>query len=261
MRTVHAQFQMTVEAEADFILLTLPAAGYDSRETLALTLDGEAIEHVEVVGRHGTREIRFVAGPGELACTVDAEVHGRAEPATDPDPARYLANSRYVEVSELRDFASERFGNASGWDAVDAITRWVASTFTYDMYMSEVDDSAVTSVRKQGGMCRDFAHVTIGLCRALDIPARYVSVYAPELQPPDFHAVAEVFLDDDWWLVDATRLAPRSSMIRISTGIDAEEAAWATNLRSRVELGFLTVRAEDSGEVQPEDPSARVRLA
>lgn len=263
VRTVHAAFAMDVDREADFVLLLLPSSGHASDESLALAVDGSPVASTERAGRHGTRELRFTAGPGRLACTFDATIDGAAPSAVDDDPSRYLAASRYAEVEQLRDFASERFGRAHGWAAVDAVVRHVARSLEYDMQRSELDDGAVATLRKGGGMCRDYAHVVIALCRALGIPARYASVYAPALQPPDFHAVAEVHLDGDWWVVDATHLAPRRSMVRIATGVDAEETAWATNSRGWVTLERLVVAAADDALAADaaDDRRERVRLA
>ncbi len=263
MRTVHAEFAMDVDQEADFVLLLLPSTGHQTDETLALALDGEPVASTERESRHGTRELCFTAGPGRLTCTFDATIEGSAPSAVGDDPTRYLAASRYVEVEQLRDLASERFGRAEGWSAVDAVVRYVARNLEYDMQRSELDDGAVATLRKAGGMCRDYAHVVIALCRALGIAARYASVYAPALQPPDFHAVAEVHLDGEWWVVDATHLAPRRSMVRIATGVDAEETAWATNSRGWVTLERIAVAAADDAlaEGTIDDRQERVRLA
>ena len=263
VRTVHAEFAMHVDGAADFVLLVLPSTGHDARETLVLELDGEPVAWHEELVSHGTRELRLTAGPGRLTCAFDATIEGSGPSAVDDDPSRYLAASRYAEVDALRDFASERFGRAEGWTAVDAVVRHVARALEYDMQRSELDDGAVATLRKGGGMCRDYAHVVIALCRALGIPARYASVYAPSLQPPDFHAVAEVHLDGEWWVVDATHLAPRGSMVRIATGVDAEETAWATNSGGWVTLERLEVAAADDalGEDAVDDPRQRIRLA
>ena len=81
---------------------------------------------------------------------------------------------------------------------------------------------------KRTGVCRGHAHVSISLCRALGIPARYVSGYAVDLEPPDFHGFFEAFLDDRWFLFDATKLAPVESLVRIGIGRDAADVAFAT---------------------------------
>ena len=92
-------------------------------------------------------------------------------------------------------------------------------------------------------MCRDYAHLVIALLRGLDVPARLVSVYAPGLSPMDFHAVAEAWLDDQWYVIDATSLAPRSSLVRIATGQDASETAFLSQYGAAVDLRGITVTA------------------
>ena len=98
------------------------------------------------------------------------------------------------------------------------------------------------------------------LLRALDVPARLVSVYAPGLVPMDFHAVVEALVDDRWLLVDATRLAPRREMVRIATGRDAADTAFLTNTLADVDLIELRVGAE-APELEPDDPNELVELS
>ena len=102
---------------------------------------------------------------------------------------------------------------------------------------------AVETLEAGAGVCRDYAHVTAALLRALDVPARMVSVYAPQLEPMDFHAVVEAYVDDRWFVVDATRLAPRAGLIRIATGRDATDTAFETNTLADVTLLRLNVWA------------------
>ena len=97
-------------------------------------------------------------------------------------------------------------------------------------------DDAIDTLLAGEGVCRDFAHVCITLCRFLDIPARYVGVYAPGLSPMDFHAVFEAAVDGHWYVFDATRLAPRQTMLRISTGRDAADTAVPRHPRLRARL-------------------------
>src|SRR5690606_13899415 len=87
-------------------------------------------------------------------------------------------------------------------------------------------DGAVSTLLSRRGVCRDFAHLVVAFLRALDVPARVVSVYAPGLTPMDFHAVAEAAIDGTWHVVDATGLAPRQSLLRIATGRDAADTAF-----------------------------------
>jgi transglutaminase-like putative cysteine protease len=108
-------------------------------------------------------------------------------------------------------------------------------------------------------VCRDYAHLVIAMLRALDVPARLAAVYAPGLSPMDFHAVAEAWVDGAWHVVDATGLAPRQSLLRISTGRDASDTAFLTNTRSLVTISRMEVLATVD-ELPVDDVTAPVRL-
>jgi transglutaminase-like putative cysteine protease len=109
------------------------------------------------------------------------------------------------------------------------------------------------------GVCRDYAHLTIALLRARDLPARMASVYAPGLSPMDFHAVVEAYVDGAWYVVDATRLAPRQSLVRIATGRDASDVAFLTNHWTGLTLNDVSVTAT-SEELPRDDGWSRVQL-
>lgn len=262
MRTAHAAFTMHLVGETDVTLLVLPSGAYASDDRISVTVDSAPVEWRIEPAAHDTRELVFTAPAGTLAVDVETSVEALRHPVDEGDASRYLDDSRYVEASALRGFVEERFGRASGFDQIAAMRQWIARGFTYSPAMSLIDDSAVSTLEKRGGMCRDYTHVMIGLARAAGIPARYVGVYAPGLQPPDFHAVAEVHIDGEWWVVDATGLAPRGSLIRIATGADALETAWATTTRNPVRLQSLTVEARDDALEQDavDDAALRVRI-
>jgi transglutaminase-like putative cysteine protease len=99
------------------------------------------------------------------------------------------------------------------------------------------------------GVCRDFAHLAVALLRAVNVPSRVVSVYAPGLYPMDFHAVAEAFVEGQWRVVDGTLLAPRQSLVRIATGRDAADIAFLDNHKGAIELSKLTVTAIVDGDL------------
>jgi transglutaminase-like putative cysteine protease len=109
-------------------------------------------------------------------------------------------------------------------------------------------------------VCRDFAHLAVALLRARDVPARVASVYAPGLSPMDFHAVAEALVDGTWRVVDATLLAPRSSLIRIATGRDAADTAFLTVIGGTVDLVGIDVSAVVDGALPADDPRELVSL-
>jgi transglutaminase-like putative cysteine protease len=102
------------------------------------------------------------------------------------------------------------------------------------------------------GVCRDFAHLVVALLRAVNVPARVVSVYAPGLNPMDFHAVAEAYVDGHWRVVDGTLLAPRQTLVRIATGRDAADIAFLDNHKGAITVNRLAVEAICDGDL-PKD--------
>jgi transglutaminase-like putative cysteine protease len=119
----------------------------------------------------------------------------------------------------------------------------VAEKLVYVTGSSLPTDGAVRTLMARQGVCRDFAHLSIALLRALNVPARLAAVYAPGLSPMEFHAVAEAFVDGGWYVVDATGLAPRQSLLRVATGRDAADTAFLTNYWSGLQLTGLEVTA------------------
>jgi len=114
----------------------------------------------------------------------------------------------------------------------------------------------VRTLLARRGVCRDYAHTCVALLRALGVPARLVAVYAPGLDPMDFHAVAEAWVDDAWHVVDATTLAPRPTLLRISTGRDAADTAFLTVTRGGAALASMEVTA--TADALPDDDLDRL---
>lgn len=135
----------------------------------------------------------------------------------------YLMPSRYCQSDLFEPFVEGEFTGLSGGARIAAIRDWVAGAFTYGPGNTTVHTSACESLLARRGVCRDFAHVVIAMARASSIPARYVSVYAPDVMPSDFHAVAEVFLSGAWHLVDATGMAGPADIAKIGVGRDAAD--------------------------------------
>lgn len=141
----------------------------------------------------------------------------------------YLLPSRYCPVDQFLRFAQRQFGNiAPGGARALAILDWLHEHVDYVHGVSTGTTGADSTFIDRAGVCRDFTHLGMTLCRAAGIPARAVAAYALALNPPDFHAVFEVFLDGGWWLVDPTRLAPIAGMVRIAHGRDAADIAFLT---------------------------------
>lgn len=145
------------------------------------------------------------------------------------DALQYLTASRYCPSDKFVLFANREFGClAEGGARVLAVLDWIHAHVDYIPGVSTAETTAERTFVDRAGVCRDFSHLGITLCRALNIPARAVSAYAWKLDPPDFHAVFEVFLDGGWWLVDPTRLAPVDGLVRIGVGRDAADIAFLT---------------------------------
>ena len=112
--------------------------------------------------------------------------------------------------------------------------------------------TAIDVLVTRAGVCRDFAHLSIAVCRALGIPARYVSGYAVDLEPPDFHGFMEAFLGGRWFLFDATRMAPIDRLVRIAAGHDAADVAFGT-LFGEATLESMMISVIDLDRLGPDE--------
>jgi transglutaminase-like putative cysteine protease len=246
LRNVSAHLELDLSGRTDMVLSIAVAqsAPIDS-EDLAIVLDGTPVAPAELVDRHGTRLHRLISEPGRMTIDYAAQVIGQAEPAPmDPlDQVIYLRPSRYCESDTLLPTAQSEFSGLSGLPLLEAVGSWVHDRLYYVPGSSRVTDGAVGTLLARQGVCRDYAHLVIALLRAIDVPARMAAVYAPGLAPMDFHAVAEAWVDGTWQAVDATGLAPRQSLLRISTGRDAADIAFLTNHWSNLVLRDLQVLA------------------
>ncbi len=140
----------------------------------------------------------------------------------------YLWASRYCQSDKFEAFVQREFGAQVGGDKILAMADWIHQHVDYRCGTSDGNTSAVDTFVTRQGVCRDFAHLLIAFARAAGVPARMVSAYALDLQPPDFHAVVEVWLEDGWHLVDATKLAPLEGLARIAVGRDATDISFMT---------------------------------
>jgi transglutaminase-like putative cysteine protease len=141
----------------------------------------------------------------------------------------FLFPSRYCQSDRLGRLAWDLFGRISNpYEKVIAIVDWIHSNVEYVRGSTNSETSAYDTVTQRTGVCRDFAHLGIALCRALNIPARYFSGYAYELEPPDFHACFEAHIGGRWLIFDATRLAHLNGLVRVGSGRDAADASVAS---------------------------------
>ena len=191
---------------------------------------------------------RFMLQPGLNRIRYDSLVWVPAVPenTTNTGPAlpveqlpdallRYTLPSRYCDSDKLLDFAFEHFGQVPhGRERVQAICDWVHTNIEYRTCSGSPNTSASDIVVQRYGVCRDFAHVGVALCRTFNLPARYVSGYVPDLgypdvgTPMDFHAYFEVYLGGRWHTFDARFNQPRYGRVKIAHGLDAVDGAFST---------------------------------
>jgi transglutaminase-like putative cysteine protease len=187
------------------------------------------------------RLIRINVAPGHFSvrylAAVDLEPPGidraaeRIPLATVPaEVIPYVMSSRYCEVEQLFALACAEFGSiVPGHAQVEAVCAWIRANIAYRVGTSSPATTARDVLANRAGVCRDFAHLAIALCRALNIPARFVTGYTRYEEPPqDFHALFEAYLGGHWQLFDPTELASIDSIVRIGVGRDAADVAFAT---------------------------------
>ena len=243
---IAASFAFSVERLSD-VLLQFEAAAIPEQRILDSNCTMSKAEHIARVAAQdaiGERIWLHVDGRFEVSYTAQVEVDrivadvatlARLEPHELPAEAvQYLLDSRYCPADRFQPFVEAEFGGSHGGARVTAIRDWIAGNFTYEQ-VSTTHTPALDSFVERRGICRDYAHVLVTLARASAIPARYVSCYAPGVDPPDFHAVAEVFLADPsvpgggaWHIVDATGMADPGETVKIGVGRDAADVSFMT---------------------------------
>jgi len=169
----------------------------------------------------------------DVVCTHDLRLVGEVSdwPIADLDHARaaYLFPSRYCESDLLGRFAWQKFGGlTSPFARASAVRDWIRANIAYVLGSTHSGTSACAILVQRAGVCRDFAHLGVALCRALNLPARYATGYACGLQPPDMHAWFEVAIGPGWLAFDATGLAPVNGLVRVAHGRDAADTAIVT---------------------------------
>jgi transglutaminase-like putative cysteine protease len=280
-RHVASELGFTASDDVVLVLALAPStsAGEILSERLNVTSDGGGPPPSvgELAGPDGSRMHVVRAGAGNLLISYAASVGPApprevAAPGAEPDEAAgglvdvdsivALRQSRFCPSDALAGFAVGEFGRLEpGTDVAAAVADWVFERIAYEPGSSGPFDTSVDTLLSGAGVCRDFAHLTIALCRALGVPARLAAVYAPGLSPMDFHAVVEVRRGGHWEVHDPTRLAPRSSLVRIATGRDASDTAFATTLKGTIELTTQSVFAVVDGNLPLDDHVSPVGLA
>jgi transglutaminase-like putative cysteine protease len=242
--------RLSIAAELDYrlaepadVLLALEVVQLPDQRLIEdlLTVAGATSPLNPIAGEHGIGRRTWLKAHGRLHARYTAEVEiARELPdlaglAADPltglpaDVVPYLWPSRYCEADRFEGFVDGRFGALGGGAKVAAMAEWIHREMTYAPGASDTSTTAADAFVSRRGVCRDYAHLLATFARAAGIPARLVSAYAFALDPPDFHALVEVWLAGGWHFADASRLAPLEGIVRIAAGRDATDVAFMTS--------------------------------
>ena len=257
------QFSVSIDTPIVTLLNVHPSRDVDLIEPDVVRTEPET--PIEVFIDHlGNKGTRTLARAGKVRFHNNTLVHDSGLPDEQGSSAPevpvqqlpvsvlpYLMSSRYCEVDLLVNTAAELFGDVPrGWTRVTAICDWVHANVTFGYKFASSTRTALGVYTERIGVCRDFQHLAITFCRALNIPARYASGYLGDIGVPgapfpmDFSAWFEVYLGDRWWTLDARHNVPRIGRILMATGRDATDCAFTTSFGSAT-LECFTVMAEE----------------
>jgi len=248
-----------IDGDADVLLLIEAAAMADQRlekQDLRLFCDASigAQPGLDGIGqRSWVQSSEHFRAEYRAIVAIDRLTHDLAAlPATAPrdvpaEAVPYLLPSRYCESDRFEGFVHRDFPGLSGGRLAAALRDWVRDNLDYAANASTGETTALATFASRSGVCRDYAHLLVALARAGGIPARCVSAYAPGVDPPDFHAVAALWLGGDWHLVDATGMAAASEIARVAVGRDATDIAFMTvfGTAQLIEQRVTVVRLDD----------------
>lgn len=244
---IKSSFAFSLERETD-VLLQFEAAAIPEQDILSMQTDLSEAQHcAHVPAQDAIGERIWLRAVGEFQVGYTAEVEIRRELANLSDlsalsphempggAVEYLFDSRYCAADRFQTFVEDEFSGTSGGARIAAIQDWISRKYSYVPGASGPQTNALDSFVERRGICRDYAHTVVAMARASTIPARYVACYAPGVEPQDFHAVAEVFLNDPniqgggaWQLVDATGMADPAQIVKIGVGRDAADVSFMT---------------------------------
>jgi transglutaminase-like putative cysteine protease len=239
---VDCTLSYTLLDDTHFLFLVHALDGMDQQvveESLRLTPALDSVLHPDPV--HGHRTLRLKAPAGPLTLRYRARVRLQRplpdlqarEMPIESLPHEVLPDlmpTRYCESDRLGSAAVRMFGDVEpGYRRVQAVCDWIHDNIEYRVGSTDTTTTACDVFLQRSGVCRDFAHLGVAFCRALNIPARLAVGYARfDAPPPDFHALVEAFVGGRWELFDPTRLADPQDMVRIAVGRDAGDVAFAT---------------------------------
>ena len=256
---VNIQVDLTYDVPQPCMALMQFCAANSAHQTVeseSLKLKGEPDLHRLAAG-DGVGERIWVQLEDQFECAYRARVQvdrSKSEIATleavklpniPSEVVKYLLPSRYCPIIETNLFSETGIANLQGGALVDAFSSWIKTTFTYDIAASDATTTSQQSFDQRRGVCRDYAHVLISMLRTIGIPARYASVYSPDVDPMDFHAVAEVYLAGGWHIVDPTGMTTPQRTAIIGVGRDATDVAFLTSFGDMI-FKFQQVQVVES---------------
>jgi transglutaminase-like putative cysteine protease len=271
LREVHMQirygFDVALDLAQPTTILTMMDVHSDFRRCVAEETELELAPSVEVerfVDDNGNTVRRLSAPAGTASLRLQGvfrsagredEVNTAADAVAPsqlpPDTLPFLRPSRYCETELLADFAWANFGAVSGgWGRVQAICDFVHQRLQFSYSGARPTRTASEALAEAVGVCRDFTHLAVALCRCLNIPARYCNGYLgdigvpPDPAPMDFNAWFEAFLGDRWFTFDPRHNRPRIGRILISRGRDAADIPMITTFGSHALTRFAVVTEE-----------------
>lgn len=237
---INVQLDYYMPEHCEVLLQIEAAAMADQRLFDTCLMVSSECDLVAVAGEEAIGQRTWAAGQGGFKVDYDCKVE-ITRPAPDiatlsADKPRdlpalvipHLLPSRYCESDQFEAFVEREFSGLTGGAKIVAMRDWVEANLEYRSGSSRNTTTAAMTFVQRQGVCRDYAHLLASLARAATIPARLVSAYAPGVNPPDFHAVVEVWLDGGWHLVDATGMAQPDEIVRIGVGRDAIDIAFMT---------------------------------
>lgn len=240
-----------VTAPTPLVLILRPRSGYGQWIAQESYDRSPVVPVVEYVDSYGNLCQRLVAPPGrfvvkasarvETADMIDSAPGAPFMPIQElPDSVlQFLLPSRYCQSDLLSELAGQIVQGATlGYDQVEAIRHWIQTNVEYRYGTSDASSSALDTAERRVGVCRDFAHLGIALCRSLSIPARMVAGYLHQLEPMDLHAWFEAFVGNRWYTFDATQAQLRGGRIVIAYGRDAADVALTTQFGPTTLTGF-----------------------
>ncbi len=239
---IHASAAYELPQDAFILLMVEPPLVGDSYHVIDENLSTTPTPSTQLWNDlYGNPQRRFAAPAGPFSFQFSAQIEAQPNAAL-PDDAReclpseipaecmiYTVPSRYCQSDRLMRLAMSEFGDlAMGGARVNAIADWIHRRVEYRYGTTDSMTDAFDTATSRVGVCRDFAHLLISFCRALGIPARYVSGYCLGLEPPDFHAYVQVWMGDAWHNVDATFEGVRPALVPVAVGRDAADVAITT---------------------------------